>query len=96
VVIVRLAQTDKHVMTTPQTPGEEDTGAAVTPELYIVVTDADIRAAMSTWWAATVADAPAARLTGLLRDFEQLMRTQAQQVGEQIPRQRSRTGLSYP
>jgi hypothetical protein len=37
-------------MTTPQTPGEEDGGAAVTSELYVVVTDADIRAAMSAWW----------------------------------------------
>jgi hypothetical protein len=82
-------------MTAPQTPDENDSGAVVTPELYIVVTEADIRAAMSTWWAATVADAPAARLTGLWRDFEQLMRTQAQQIGEQIPRQRSRTGPSY-
>jgi hypothetical protein len=95
VVIVRGAWTDEHIMTMPETPDEEDGGAAVTPELYIVVTDADIRAAMSTWWAATVAEASAARLTGLWRDFEQVMRTQAQQVGEQIPRQRSRTGLSY-
>lgn len=47
--MIRRARADKHVMTTPPTPDEEDSGATATPEAYIEVTTADIRTAKRAW-----------------------------------------------
>jgi hypothetical protein len=76
------ASADRYVMTTPVPPGEEDSGAAVTPCQWIDVTNDDIRAAKRVWWAALEGDAPAARVECLWQDVVRLFRAQAQQTGE--------------
>ena len=52
------------------------------PERYIVVTNDDIRVAKSAWSTAEANKAPAARVEQLRRGYEQLLRTQAQQLAE--------------
>lgn len=82
--MIRRARADKHVMTTPPTPDEEDSGATATPEAYIEVTTADIRTAKRAWLTAQCGGAPEARIACLQRDYEHLLQAQVQQIVEEL------------
>ena len=66
-----------------------------TRELYIEVTNADIWEAKRAWLTAQSGGAPPARIACLRRDYEHLLRTQIQQIVEDLRASDPKTGLSY-